>query len=238
MEEFRLERLTLQFAESTAPVLRNVSLTLKPGTISLVCGPNGSGKTVLLRACLALERPSTGTVRIDGIDVVSDPKPLYRRSATVFQNPETQIFGTTVAEEIAFSLGPREALQEEDAAILRKLGISDLMDRAPATLSGGQRQRLALAGALLSRPEILFLDEPVSALDYPYIRKLIGILREYRDRGTAILATMHDIRDLWNAADQILLLNEGRSIFYGAPAEAISFITPAYGMRPVEERSR
>lgn len=238
MEEFRLEHLSLQFPESTAPVLRDVSLTLKPGTISLICGPNGSGKTVLLRACLALERPSTGTVHIDGIDVISNPKPLYRRSATVFQNPETQIFGTTVAEEIAFSLGPRESLQEEDTAILQKLGVSDLMDRAPATLSGGQRQRLALAGALLSRPEILFLDEPVSALDYPYIRELIGILREYRDQGTAILATVHDVRDLWDVADQLLLLNEGRPIFSGAPAEAIPFLTPAYGMRPVEEHLR
>lgn len=235
MEELLVEHLSLRFPEMEKAVLHDVSFSLRSRSVTLVCGPNGSGKSVLLRACLGLERTATGSVRLDSVDVFNDPKSLYRRSAVVFQNPETQIFGTTVAEEIAFSLGPHRVSTSRDEDILRRLGIADLLDRAPASLSGGQRQRLALAGAFLAHPDILFLDEPISALDYPFIRELADIIREARNEGTAIFATVHDVRDLWPTADQVLLLNEGRTVYSGDANDSIPYLTPQYGMRPVEE---
>lgn len=234
MEELLLEHLSLHFPDAEAPVLWDINARLRPGTITLVCGPNGSGKSLLLRACLGLEPSATGSVHLDSVDVFSDPGTLHRRSAMVFQNPETQIFGATVAEEIAFSLGPGTTADEEDRGILARLGVDGLDDRPPATLSGGQRQRLALAGAFLAHPEILFLDEPISALDYPYIMELLAILRDLRTRGTAILITAHDVRDLRTAADQLLLLYEGRTIYLGDPEGATPYLTPSFGMRPLE----
>lgn len=235
MEEFVVDNLTVTFDGLEKPVLHGASLALRPGRLMLVCGANGSGKTVLLRACLGLENAQSGGIRLDGTDVLRDPRRLYRRSATVFQNPETQIFGTTVEEEIAFSLDEQREPTARHRTILTDLGLEPLRPRPPAVLSGGQRQRLALAGALLSDAEILFLDEPTSALDYRYIRALVTVLRTALADGIAILATAHDVRDLWELADSVLLLHEGRTVYNGARAGAEPFFTPEFGMRPFVE---
>lgn len=235
MEKFVVENLTLRFPNLKTPVLQNVSFSVHAGTLSLICGANGSGKSVLLRSCLALETPEIGTVRLDGIDVRRDPKELYRRSATVFQNPATQIFGTTVDEEISFSLGGDRAVRPQDRRILEILGIEALRQRSPGELSGGQLQRLALSGAFIADAEILFLDEPTSALDYRYIRAFASVARQAREAGTAILATAHDIRDIWEIADQIILLHEGQTVYVGPPDAAVDYLTPTYGMRPLGE---
>ncbi len=231
METFHVDSISLRFSDDAADVLDNVSLELRPGQLTLVCGANGSGKSILLRSCLALEKPYKGQVTLDGVDVTRHPRALYKRSSAVFQNPDVQIFGMTVDEDLGYSGATRDT-QERAVAIL---GLEDLRDRAPATLSGGQRQRLVLASAFIRESELYFLDEPASALDYPYLIALRSLIQTARSRGSAILMTVHDIRDFIDIADTVIVLKDGRRIFSGSPGDSYDYISLQNGLRPVNQ---
>jgi len=199
------------------PALRSVSLDLEPGEFVALLGRNGSGKSTLLRLLISVLCPTGGEVRVDGI--VSNPAnrwSIRERVAVVFQDPDDQIVGTRVLDEVAF--GP-ENLGLPPAEIARRVGdaldsagIGELREVLVADLSPGQKQRVALAGALAMQPRYLILDEPASLLSSSDAARLVGELRRISvETAMAVLYITHDMREA-AGFDRVLVLDAGHLI--------------------------
>jgi len=191
----------------------NVSLTIAPGEFLTLLGPSGCGKTTLLRLIAGFESPDSGSLLIGGVDITNQPP--YRR-------PVNQVFQSyalfphlTVGENIAFGL----RMQKMPAAeIARRVGesltlvsLEGLEDRRPHQLSGGQRQRVALARALAPRPQVLLLDEPLSALDAKLRRSMqLELKRLQRQLGVTFVFVTHDQEEALTMSDRVAVVNQGR----------------------------
>ena len=199
--------------------LRGVDLSVRPGTLTLVCGASGCGKSTLMRALTGLVPQMSpgeleGTVRINGRDLAEVPlTEVGHLCSSVFQNPRTQFFCDTVAEELAFcgeNYGrDREALIEASTRAAELMGISHLMDRRLSTLSGGQLQKVALACALASGAPVLLADEPTSNLDPDAIADVRRALAVLKEQGMTIIVVEHRLHFLRGLADQVLLMEDG-----------------------------
>ncbi len=231
-----------------SPALRDVSLTVGEGDFVAVVGPNGSGKSTLCRMMNALLLPTAGRVRACGLDTSSgdDLAAIRGRVALVMQNPDNQIVGPTVEDDVAF--GPenlalsRPEIAERVEESLRSLGLAGLRGREPHLLSEGEKKRLVLAGALALRPRVLVSDEATSMLDPRTRLEVLLLLRRWREeRKMAVVHATHHAEDLL-AAERVVLLSSGRKVFEGTPEEFFARGGPAEeaGMRepPLMELSR
>lgn len=214
------------YAGADGPALERVSLCVRPGEIVALLGPNGSGKSTLARLTNALLLPATGSVTVDGMDT-RDERLLWdirSRVGFVQQNPENQIVGTVVEEDVAFgpeNLGvARSELRTRVDEALAAVGMSGLERREPHLLSEGQKQRLAIAGALALRPAYLVLDEPTAMLDSAGRVEVLGVLRALRDAGVGILDVTHHLSDVTDA-DRAIVLADGSIVFDGTPSDLI-----------------
>jgi ABC-type glutathione transport system ATPase component len=210
-------------------VLRGVDLTLAPGETAGVIGETGSGKSTLARAILGLVRPSSGRIVIDGSDVAGFGQRqwrAFRRRGVlqyVFQDPLRSLdpdltVGESLAEPLRI-LGRRGDVQK----YLDRVRLdTSLLDRLPAELSGGQRQRVAVARALVTDPALVLLDEPVSALDSANRVRVLELLKELRDAGTALLFISHDLGSVAGIADRIAVLHQGEIVEDGPTHQVIT----------------
>jgi len=202
--------------------LRQIDLDIAAGEYFIVLGPTGAGKTVLLETIAGLHQPCKGHIMLDAEDVTDVP-PERRGIGFVYQ--DYMLFPhLNVAGNIAFGLKlrrmDREVVEERLAGIGQLLGIDHLLHRKPGTLSGGEQQRVALARALVVEPQLLLLDEPLSALD-PEMRE--GLQRElarlHRELGTTTIHVTHDFEEAVALGDHIAVVNEGRVMQVGSPEE-------------------
>jgi energy-coupling factor transport system ATP-binding protein len=215
------------YGGAETPALAAVSLTVRPGETVALLGPNGSGKSTLARLANALMLPDTGQVLVDGMDT-RDPSFVWTirsRVGYVQQNPDNQIVGGVVEEDVAFgpeNLGvdPPEIRRRVDAA-LAAVGLTGLERREPHLLSEGQKQRLAIAGALALEPAYLVLDEPTAMLDAEGRADVLRVLDALRERGVGMLHITHSLADVANA-DRLVVLNDGRVVFEGAPQDLLA----------------
>ncbi len=178
------------------PVLCDVTLGINEGEIVVITGPTGSGKTTLLMITGGLLRPWKGEVLFMGKPLHGQLPHARRYIGIMFQNPDDMFFNATVLDEIAYTavqIYGREIALRKARELARKLGIEDLLNRPPHRLSGGQKRLVALAAAIIHDPLLLILDEPFTYLDDELIGLVIDVLRELRDRGTAILMATHDL---------------------------------------------
>jgi energy-coupling factor transporter ATP-binding protein EcfA2 len=223
--------LTVRLGDPPTTVLDRVTFSAAPGSIVLIVGANGSGKSVLFRTILGLHTPNAGTVAIDGVALTGGTvSAFHQRCGVTFQNTDLQIFGDTVEEDLRIG---KEHLTRPDDRFLGSFGLESLLRRAPGELSGGQRRRLALAGAFYGSPEFLLFDEPFIELDYPHILQLLERVREARNRGATVLIASHDTRDIWQISDRVILLDGGRVKADGPPSDVAGQIGPAVGLRPI-----
>lgn len=233
MASLQLLGVTKVFARETQAV-QDVSWDLKDGELLVLFGPSGSGKTTLLRIIAGLEQPTAGRVLVDGVDVTLLP-PRQRNVAFVFQSGS--LYGhLTVEQNLAFALNQqsgagwwwsrtevrltREQIAERVREAAAEFGIETWLQRRPAELSGGEQQRVAMARALVRRPQLLLLDEPLSSLDAP-VRSTLAKelrLRLREQRQTAVYVT-HDQAEALSFGDRVAVLVAGRLRQIGPPAE-------------------
>jgi len=212
--------VTKRFGSFTA--LDDVSVEVPGGSLVALLGPSGSGKSTLLRVIAGLERPDSGTVLLDGVEVTSVPT-QRRGVGFVFQH-YAAFKHMTVRENVAFGLKlrrlPRQEVRRRVDELLELVQLVGLADRYPAQLSGGQRQRMVLARALAVEPKVLLLDEPFGALDARVRAELRAWLRRLHDEMhvTSVFVT-HDQEEAMELADRIVLMNHGRIEQVGDPRD-------------------
>jgi putative spermidine/putrescine transport system ATP-binding protein len=201
-------------------VVKDFSLFVEKGEFISLLGPSGCGKTTVLRMVAGFETPSAGAIRIDGADVVG-LRPNQRAMGMVFQ--AYALFpNLTVAQNVGFGLkvagAPRAEIDARVADMLRLIGLPELGGRYPFQLSGGQQQRVALARALATRPRVLLLDEPLSALDAKIRVSLRTEIREIqRNLGITTIFVTHDQEEALSISDRVVVMNGGVAEQVGAP---------------------
>lgn len=200
--------------------LKDVDLSADAGSLTLVCGASGCGKSTLMKALTGLVPQMTpgeldGAVRINGRNLADVAlTDVGHLCSSVFQNPRTQFFCDTVAEELAFcgeNYGrERATLRQQSERAAKLMGISHLLERKLTTLSGGQLQKVALACALASGAPVLLADEPTSNLDPAAISEVRAALKVLKEQGLTIVVVEHRLHFLRGLADQVLLMESGR----------------------------
>jgi len=222
-----IESLTFRYRRATEPALRDLSLTLEDGEVLLVAGPSGCGKSTLIRAINGLiphayRGEISGRVLVDGRSTADlrlrDLAPVI---GTVLQDPRKQLVASTVSGELAFgpeNLGmPPAEIRTRLAEVAVTTGIEHLMARTTDELSGGEGQQLAIAGALMLRPRLLVLDEPLANLDPLAAHRLLALVRKLADAGTAVVIVEHRIEDVLDARpDRVLYLEDGAAEYLGS----------------------
>jgi ABC-2 type transport system ATP-binding protein len=202
--------------------LDGVHFELAPGRIAGLVGPNGSGKTTLLKLLAGFLEPDAGEVRVFGLDPFRARAQVMRRTRFAFAPPA--LFASLTAREHLVHLarlggGERPSVAELERT-LETVGLEGRADEPVRSFSFGMRQRLALAQALLPRPELLVLDEPTDGLDPLAVLELREVLRRLRDEhGLAVLLSSHLLIEVDRLVDDMLVLAEGRAVFRGAPSE-------------------
>ena len=218
--DVRLTDLTKRFDDVVA--VDNVSLEIERGRFFALLGPSGCGKTTTLRMIGGFEEPTSGRIELGGRDVGSLP-PYKRDVNTVFQSyalfPHLTIF-----ENVAFGLRRKklrgQELQRRVREALELVGLGLLEKRKPRQLSGGQQQRIALARALVNRPRVLLLDEPLGALDLKLRKEMqLELKRIQHEVGITFIHVTHDQEEAMTMADQIVIMDGGRIEQQGTPTE-------------------
>ncbi|MFF2329312.1 MULTISPECIES: ATP-binding cassette domain-containing protein [unclassified Streptomyces] len=207
--------------------LRGLDLAVAEGTVCGVLGPNGAGKTTAVRVLTTLTAPDGGSARIAGHDVVREAGAVRAAIGVTGQNASVdgELSGRQNLRLFAKLLRFRgEAARSRADELLERFELTEAADRPARTYSGGMRRRLDLAASLLTRPRVLFLDEPTTGLD-PHSRNQIwAAVRDLADRGTTVLLTTQYLEEADRLADEIVLIDRGRAAHRGTPAELKSRI--------------
>ena len=208
-------------SRGTRTVLRDVTVRLAEPRIA-VLGANGSGKSTFARMLNALVVPTSGQVRVDGLDTARHARDVRRRVGFCFTDPDAQIVMPTVSEDIAFGLRRRGLSRAEVAArvdrALATYELADHRDHPAHLLSGGQKQLLALAAVLVTGPDLVVMDEPTTLLDLANSERVRQVVRGLEHQ--VVLVTHH--LDLVDDFDRALVFDDGRLVFDGMPSAAIA----------------
>lgn len=212
-----------------AQALFDLSFEIEEGSYTAVIGRTGSGKSTMMQLVDGLLRPTSGTVTVNGQAVTSSANrrqlaALRRQTGFVFQFPENQLFAETVLDDVMFgpqNLGEDEATAKQHARqSLKLVGMGrDFEQRSPFDLSGGQMRRVAIAGVLAMQPSILILDEPTAGLDSQGAAQMMALVAQLHRQGTTILLVTHQMDQVAEYADHVLVVNNGRLSFRGTPRQ-------------------
>jgi energy-coupling factor transporter ATP-binding protein EcfA2 len=222
--------LRYEYPASEQRALHGVTLDIASGEWLAIAGTNGSGKTTLLKHLNGLLHPTSGTVRVHGIDTRDrQVGQLARMVSYLPQNPDDSIFCATVREEIAY--GPRQlglrgqALEERVAESLDLLGLAPLAEHPPAVLGYGQRRQVALASILAARAPVLVLDEPSVGLDRGMVRRIMDVVSARHRQGTTVIMVTHDLQLVARYVQRAIILSEGRICAEGRPHDVLADIS-------------
>ena len=236
MKMIKTDKLVFEYAKrdeegniiGKSRAIDEVSLDIEPGQFIAILGHNGSGKSTLAKHMNALLVPSDGTMWVDGMDTKEDEHlwDVRQSAGMVFQNPDNQIIGTVVEEDVGFgpeNLGvPTEEIWQRVEDSLKAVGMIEYRHHSPNKLSGGQKQRVAIAGVMAMRPKCIVLDEPTAMLDPNGRKEVLRSVMELRKREhiTVILIThyMEDVVD----ADHVFVMDHGHVVMQGTPREIFS----------------
>lgn len=227
MSDIRLVGLRKAFGKQE--VLRGLDLEIPYGKITVIIGRSGTGKSVLLKQLMGLLRPDAGSIFIGDQDITRLPEAQFRRVRNrfgmVFQN--AALFDSmTVYDNVAFPLREHSRLREKEIrvqveAVLASVGLADAGEKDPHQLSGGMRKRVAVARALVRKPEFLLYDEPTTGLDPIMTAHVDELIRHTQDTSPGLTSVVisHDMEATLRIADKVAMMFEGRVIFEGVPEE-------------------
>ncbi|MBD0738978.1 ABC transporter ATP-binding protein [Streptomyces sp. CBMA29] len=201
----------------TRTAVDGLDLTVARGGVTAVLGPNGAGKTTTVEVCEGYRRPDGGTVRVLGLDPAARGAQLRPRIGVMLQSGG--VYPGARAEEMLRHTATLHADPVDPALLIERLGLESCGRTAYRRLSGGQQQRLALAMAVVGRPELVFLDEPTAGLDPQTRHATWDLVRELRADGVTIVLTTHFMDEAEQLADQVVIIDGGRAIAHGTPDE-------------------
>jgi polar amino acid transport system ATP-binding protein len=210
-------------------VLKGIDLKVAARELVFVIGPSGSGKSTLLRCCNRLEQPTSGSVRVEGVDILApgvDINAVRRRIGMVFQSfnlyPHLNALGNVTLALRKVLKKTRAEAEDAGNLALARVGLMDKANAYPNELSGGQQQRVAIARALALEPSIMLFDEPTSALDPELVGGVLAVMREMREWGMTMVVVSHEMRFARSAADRVLFMDQGRILEEGPPEKIFS----------------
>ena len=214
--------------QETQRAVDGVDIDIKEGQFVAILGHNGSGKSTFAKHINALLLPSDGTIWIDGINTSEEPElwKVRQKAGMVFQNPDNQIIGTVVEEDVGFgpeNMGvPTENIWKRVNESLEKTGMTAYRHHSPNKLSGGQKQRVAIAGVMAMRPKCIVLDEPTAMLDPSGRKEVLAAVHQLnkQENVTVVLIThyMEEVID----ADHVIVMDGGHVVMEGTPREIFS----------------
>ena len=219
-----LDVVALRKSFGPLEVLKGVDLQVRPRELVFVIGPSGSGKSTLLRCCNRLEEPTSGSIRVEGIDIMApgvDINTVRRRIGMVFQSfnlyPHLDALGNVTLALRKVLKKSRAEAEEAGMRALARVGLADKAKAHPNELSGGQQQRAAIARALALEPSIMLFDEPTSALDPELVGSVLAVMREMRESGMTMVVVSHEMRFARSAADRVVFMDQGVILEQGPP---------------------
>ncbi|HSE39483.1 MAG TPA: ABC transporter ATP-binding protein, partial [Acidobacteriota bacterium] len=220
---FKLNDVSFSYT-GNVPALQSVNLSIFQGSRIAIIGENGSGKSTLLKLLDGLYLPNSGNIQFGNnvlteklLDTEEFVYDFRRRVALLFQDPETQLFSSSVFEEICF--GPlqlkweQERIREKAHQIMKVFGIDHLANRPPFRLSIGEKKKVALASVLVTDPEVLLLDEPVAALDPRTQNLLLELIHDWSQNGKTIITSTHDLTILKEISDDVYVMQNGKIVY-------------------------
>jgi polar amino acid transport system ATP-binding protein len=218
-------------------VLKGVDLDAREGEVICIIGPSGSGKSTFLRCINMLEKPTAGSVIVDGIELTAhhvNINKARRNIGMVFQQfnlfPHLTAKGNVMFAPVDLKILRKKEAEEKAAALLKRVGLEDKADAYPWQLSGGQKQRVAIARSLAMNPDVMLFDEPTSALDPEMIGEVLQVIKELADGGMTMLIVTHEMNFAREIADAVAFMEDGVILERGKPAEVFQ--------NPREERTR
>ena len=236
MKMIKTDKLVFEYAKrdeegniiGKSRAIDEVSLDIEPGQFIAILGHNGSGKSTLAKHMNALLVPSDGTMWVDGMDTKEDEHlwDVRQSAGMVFQNPDNQIIGTVVEEDVGFgpeNLGvPTEEIWQRVEDSLKAVGMIEYRHHSPNKLSGGQKQRVAIAGVMAMRPKCIILDEPTAMLDPNGRKEVLEAVSDLNRReGVTVILITHYMEEAAQA-DRVLVMSKGHVVMEGTPKEVFS----------------
>src|ERR671931_2895519 len=221
----------------TLHVLKGIDLTVAERELVFIIGPSGSGKSTLLRCLNRLEEPSSGSVVVDGVNMLdprTDINHARQRIGMVFQSfnlyPHMTALGNVTLALRKVAGKSRAEADELGRAALARVGLADRANHTPGQLSGGQQQRVAIARAIALEPRVMLFDEPTSALDPELVGSVLSVMRSLRESGMTMIVVSHEMGFARNAADRVAFMDAGAIVEQGPPAKIFA--------QPTHERTR
>ncbi|MDS1029376.1 ATP-binding cassette domain-containing protein [Bacillota bacterium LX-D] len=219
MNIIEIENLWYRYSDGTT-ALKGMSMAIPQGKKTALLGPNGAGKSTILLHFNGINLPQEGSVRVLGKEIDRETERWVRtKVGLVFQDPDDQVFASTVWEDVAF--GPtnlklsHQEIEHRVEDALQAVGMLDLRNKAPHHLSYGQKKRVAIAGVLAMKPEVIVIDEPVAYLDPKGKSILFTILNELHASGTTIVIATHDVDLAAEWAENIIIIKDGQTLASG-----------------------
>ena len=232
MAKIEIKNISKDYEMNDGTILhavKNASITVDDGEVVVIIGPSGSGKSTLLRTVNALEKAQSGSILIDGKDIMdknTDIRKIRKEVGMVFQTfnlfPHLTVLDNIILSPMKVKKLKRKEAEEIGMKLLKRVGLEDKAKEKPGKLSGGQAQRVAIARALAMQPKAMLFDEPTSALDPEMIKEVLDVMLELAKDGMTMLLVTHEMGFAKAAADKIVFMSDGEIIETGSPEEMFS----------------
>ena len=209
-------------------VLKDINEHIAPGEKIVIIGPSGSGKSTFLRCMNLLERPTSGQIIFDGIDI-TDPKTdinkVRQHMGMVFQHfnlfPHKTIMENITLAPVRLKLMKSEEAKEEALRLLKLVNLEEKADAYPGQLSGGQKQRIAIVRSLAMKPKMMLFDEPTSALDPEMVGEVLEVMKNLADQGMTMAVVTHEMGFAKEVGTRVMFMDEGRILEQGTPEDIL-----------------